>query len=495
MSQPSPFRHLLRLLTDKPAPAAVLPVVLLFLTAFLLFSNTFGHEWTYDDVPVILQNDDVKSFSAFWKNTHPGRPLRELSYLVDHALFGMSPAGWHIQNIFWHGLNGVLLFFLASGMTRSRWIGGISSVLFLCHPLVVEVVANISHRKDSLLLACVLAAVLAYRTGLVCRGKGRFAWLCVSLAMTILAFFAKQSAIVLPFFLAAYEVAEVPREDRLLARHPRVLSILAIVTIALGFVYFTPGQEDFFRRAQSLLAKMNYFDPPDIAAYLLMLLKSWTFLFSKVVWPVDLGIEYAYSIPRSWVDPWVIAGLLLPLCAGAGLFVLFRKERTAFFFLAFTVLFFIPVSNIYPLAYFSADRYLYAPLAAMSVLLAILIVRVIRSVPLRLATCGLLLTILSVLTCQQNRVWQSQYTLWSQAYAASPDSTYAQNNLAVYLYRRGETERAIDLFRQASKNPLYPEAQNNLAEIYEWMGQKELADYYRRRAKNPHAVISSGRRR
>ena len=87
------------------------PYGLLFVLAFLAYANTFGNGWTYDDFPVIVENPDVRSWAEFLRNSYPGRPLRELTYLFDHALFGLNPAGWHLQQIFWHALNACLARF------------------------------------------------------------------------------------------------------------------------------------------------------------------------------------------------------------------------------------------------------------------------------------------------------------------------------------------------------------------------------------------------
>jgi hypothetical protein len=32
---------------------------------FLLFANTFGNGWTFDDFPVIVENPDIRSIAGF----------------------------------------------------------------------------------------------------------------------------------------------------------------------------------------------------------------------------------------------------------------------------------------------------------------------------------------------------------------------------------------------------------------------------------------------
>ena len=135
-------------------------LLLLLLAAFALFANTFGAEWNYDDFPVIVDNPDVLSFANFFKDQFPGRPLREFTFVIDHALFGMAPAGWHIQHIFWHAFCAWLLWLLAVRLDFGRTVAWITSLFFLVHPLQVETVANLSHRKESLALVFSLLALL-----------------------------------------------------------------------------------------------------------------------------------------------------------------------------------------------------------------------------------------------------------------------------------------------------------------------------------------------
>ncbi len=58
---------------------------------FLLYVKTFGHAWTFDDYFVILNNLDIRSIKDFINIEYPGRPLRELSAMLDYKLFGFDP--------------------------------------------------------------------------------------------------------------------------------------------------------------------------------------------------------------------------------------------------------------------------------------------------------------------------------------------------------------------------------------------------------------------
>ena len=145
-----------------PGLQLLIPFVLLLGLAFLLFSNTFLSTWTYDDFKLIVNNPDIRSLDLFLKDSQPGRVGREISLMIDYRFFGLNPAGFHIQNILWHGINAILIMILVGRLGGSRFVALLSSFLFLVHPIQVEVVANLSHRKDSIALTFILLSVLSY---------------------------------------------------------------------------------------------------------------------------------------------------------------------------------------------------------------------------------------------------------------------------------------------------------------------------------------------
>jgi len=86
-------------------------------------------------------------------------PLRDLSYRVDLALFGLRPAGFRAHNLALYALTcGAVWWFVLSllGLLRGRaqsedrWIAAVTVALFAAHPAHVESVAWISGRKDVL---------------------------------------------------------------------------------------------------------------------------------------------------------------------------------------------------------------------------------------------------------------------------------------------------------------------------------------------------------
>jgi hypothetical protein len=459
---------------------AWLVAALLMVLAFGLFANTFGHAWTFDDFMVIVKNPDVRSIRGFLADSYPGRPLREITYLLDHALFGMEPAGWHVQSIFWHGLNAGLLFVLLRRLKASRAVAWIASLLFLVHPIQVEVVANISHRKDSLALAFSLLALLAY-TEAFRPDRKRPLWIGGALLLTAVASLAKQTAVVLPVIFAVHE-AFLPAPERLFFKtRARVIAAVSASFLALaGWYAYALSGKTFLVLATSGLSKMNYSDDVTVGVYFATILKALSVMFLKFFWPVDLAVEYVIDPPGSWFSPWVVGALAGILALACGFFFFLRRSPLAAFAIAWMALFWLPTANLlWPLAYFAADRYLYAPAAGFFILAALAIDRTFhrkRSIE-GVVVLGCL-AVLAVLTWQQNQVWRSEVSLFAQAVKVSPQSTPALIGLGTACMNEGELVSARETFRKAALNFNDSKPLHLLALVSERLGDKRGALRY-----------------
>lgn len=163
-------------------------------------------------------------------------PLKNLSYALDYALFGLSAPGFRIQQQLWFTLSVWLTFAwlhllltAASereqlGVSRGRVLplAAASALLFAVHPVHVESVTWLSGRKDVLCgawMAAALWAALKYSLA----GPAR--WLALALAASALALLSKPTAVVLPALFALQEIWLAPRGlacgwQRLRARWP-----------------------------------------------------------------------------------------------------------------------------------------------------------------------------------------------------------------------------------------------------------------------------------
>lgn len=456
------------------------PVIALICLAFSagLFWKCFSHDWTYDDFPVILYNPDILSIKAFWADQYPGRPLRELSYLLDYSLWGFNPGRFKFQDVFWHAGCGSLLAALLLQFGASwRW-ALLGALLFLSHPVTIEVAANSGHRKDSLCLTFILLAVLCYLRA--CRREGsRVAWLGGALASWMLACLAKQHALIVPLIWAMAELTMVDRDKRILTRRlwPWTVATLAVIAWG-GWTFLGDGGQRLVGMMNVLLLKFNYTDPSSPVVYYQMVSKALAVSVSHIVWPSRLAPEYTFTVAKGFADPWVLAGIALVLGYLFLAVFLWRRRRVWFFFWAWIGMFWLPVSNLIPLIYFVADRYWYTPLVGV-VALTVLFAASLDERRRLVALC-LLLTVLAVdswLSWRQTDIWASDVALWTHVSLMNPLSATAFINLSGYAINderdfvkaRQYAERAVML------NSKHPVAHKNYAVALERLGEYDAA--------------------
>lgn len=220
----------------------------LLVAIVLLFAPTLGfgllHGW--DDNLYVTNNAARLAFTpgniAYWF-THDCvlcyLPLTMLSYMVDHALWGLNAFGYRLQNLVWHGAAALAFFALLRGLRLRPLPAFLAALLWAVHPQRVESVVWVSERKDVLCAAFYLAALVAYLRAL---GHGRRPWL--ALGLFVAAMLGKSMAISLPVALTAIELhrwvgthgLRLPDRDGWRAV---VWRLLPFVVVALLFVPVT----------------------------------------------------------------------------------------------------------------------------------------------------------------------------------------------------------------------------------------------------------------
>src|ERR1041385_5929717 len=163
--------------------SGLLPAFVLLVAALATYAPALRNGFVWDDQARILRDPFIRS----WRLIGAGfqhflftdaaasdfyRPLQRLSYTFDYAAFFLSPAGYHLGSILWHGAAAVALFFFAQEFLalckvepvhRMR-IAFLAALVWLLHPVQSAAVIYIAGRADPLAAAFgFLALLLALR--------------------------------------------------------------------------------------------------------------------------------------------------------------------------------------------------------------------------------------------------------------------------------------------------------------------------------------------
>ncbi|HKQ61615.1 MAG TPA: tetratricopeptide repeat protein [Candidatus Polarisedimenticolaceae bacterium] len=433
--------------------------------------------FVWDDAPLIVDNPEVHDprelvhlvSSSFWEtgDRHDRfrlffRPLVSASYVLDWALWGPRPFGFHATNLLLHFACCWLVYRVARGEVREERAALLAASLFAVHPVHVESVAWISGRTDLIAAALFLWAFLAWRSG----SRGLTAVLYGA------ALFAKEVAVTLPALVVLESWLGSGRGRtraavRALWPFAVALAVYAIVRLR---VLGGGGQALYVLRPEAYAATALFV----LARYATLL-----------ILPIGLDAHYPYPPLRDLAATLAVAGTAMLLVVGYAAWVLYRWAPRGLFWLAWIFVTLLPV-----LAFgrfgdvIMADRFLYLPSVGVCIGAALFVEALAASRSarwLRRAVAAVLVA-LTVASVARARVWRTNELLFSDMLRTSPGSALVHYNLGMDLLRRGEFEQAIEQNQRAVElNPDYALAHNNLGVALERVGRPgEALEYYER---------------
>jgi len=495
--------------------------LLLIAFVFIAYAQVFRADFIWDDESHLTQNPCVVGplgVKEIWTTTQAVYyPLVLTTFWALHKFFALNPLPYHLLNISFHVASAILLWRILQVLrVRGAWLG---AALWALHPVMVQSVAWVTELKNTESCLFYLLSILFFlkwedQGGAVSRPRQRTRDRCslvfaLSLLFFFLATLSKPSVVMLPFVLA---LCVWWMRGKIRWRDTLALAPFALISVVASA--WTIWEQKFHARAVG----------PDWAQTfperLIVAGKAIWFYLGKLVWPHSLIFIY----PRWDVDSSKVVAYLPLISAMAALIALwfFRAQwgRALFFAAAYYVISLFPVLgffNVYFFRYsFVSDHFQYlasiGPLALTGAGIATLLGRFCETpdhfvphpdtVPrsgsaiasqrwglvLSGALCGILLVSLGFLTWRQTAEYRNLFALYSATLQKNPGCWMAHYNLGIVLREQGETDQAIDHYRQAvALRPDYAEAHYNLGRLLVEQGQLNdaIAHYERAAAINP----------
>ena len=440
-----------------------------------------GYVWD-DDMyvttnPLLTAADGLKRIWFSLDSPSQYFPLVYTAFRLEHALWGLNPAGYHWVNILLHACNALLLWRLLRALrVPGAWL---AAALFALHPVQVESVAWITERKNVLMGFFFLLTLLCWTRFVEKEGSWKFYG--AALSCYALALFSKTTACTIPAALLL--ILWLKRKPINLARLAQVAPFV-ILGLAMGLVSI--WWERYHQGTQGQLFAVALPDRVLVAS------RATWFYLSKLVWPANLAFSYP-RWPISATHPldylWVL------LTASAAFLIWFvrrftgRSVEVAMLFFVTTLSPVLGFIMLYTFRYsWVADHYQYlasiGPLALGAVGLTVTFNRLKTRNALLIAplACGALLLSLGMRTWRQGAIYSDEETLWRATIAVNPDSWMAHNNLGIHLVQTGRIDEALGHYAKALElDPQYAEAHYNLGNAYLRLGRlDDAAESYAR---------------
>tara|TARA_Y100000310_G_scaffold210577_1_gene211213 strand:- start:5096 stop:6880 length:1785 start_codon:yes stop_codon:yes gene_type:complete len=440
----------------------IVPIILIILLSLVSYINVFGNEFVWDDHVFILDNADIRSFNfkLFFSEDVDGlyRPLRSLHYALVYSIAGKEEFLYHFNSLFFHILISILVFLLIYEVISKRNVSLIAALIFAVHPIHTGRVTNITAGFDLLGIFFMLLSFYLYVKYSKNDNKNYF---FASLLLFLIAVFASEEAIVLPILIILYEFTfnrekfkEIFTKNN--SNNKKFQNILIIknfipyFVVALFYIAVRFVVVGFKGRLEEYLAG-NFF------LTMLTMLKVYVYYIYLLIVPVNLTLFRDVEAVVSIFDFRVIISALI-LIAIVFFAVKNHKNKVIFFSVFWFFITLIPFSNILPLQVFMAERYLYVPSIAFSLLVAYTIINLFNNKIFnnkKIIKNGILLFMVVLLTfyvfstVNRNNESRDNLTLWSKTVLTNPNNSRAHDNLGFTYDHLGDTEKALAEFEKA----------------------------------------------
>ncbi|HEY6839391.1 MAG TPA: tetratricopeptide repeat protein, partial [Geobacteraceae bacterium] len=387
-------------------------------------------------------------------NTFPyWHPLTWLSLLMDHELFGLNPAGYHLVSLLFHTLSALLLFAVLSRMTRRVGESAFVAALFALHPLNVESVAWAVERKDVLSTFFWMLTLWTYVGFAERPSLGRYLLVCLGFALGLM---AKLMIVTLPCVLLLLDywplgrlpvTGEGSARGKWLAVGRLFIEKLPLLLLSAASMAITtlasPGNRGVAewvgiplgeRISHSLVAYVRY--------------------VGKIIWPAKLSVYYPYH-EYSLVQVGGAALLLVAVTAVA----VAAARRCPWFIVGW--LWFLgvmlPVVGVVRTGEWPdiANRFAYLPAIGLYLIVAWGGMELMRGRPygtkLLGAAAAAIVAVLGILTFQQVGYWRNTITLFEHALEVSGESALAYCALGGAYLTAGDHEKGLALLAKESE--------------------------------------------
>lgn len=430
----------------------------------LAFLPSLKGGFVYDDKGQIVFNPRITAWSYapqyFLTDIHAHiqtvtvryyRPIHMLWFRIIYAGAGTSAWLWHLSSVLLHLMAAACAFLLFRRLTSHYKASAVAATLFAIYPIQGEPVAWLSCSADLLLAIFLVLALYFY-----VNRKGSIS--VVSIVCVALAMFTKESGIVAPAVILAYEWIHSNGKNAF-------VSVLPYVPLSLLYL----------AARMNALGGLTREAPSNISIGAMIL--TWPAVLATyaghLLWPVHLSPVYPAPQGTALL-PFLV---LLVLAAVLAFFLRDAQSniKIGAAWVAITLLPALALRHMTP-DDFIHDRYLYVPFIGLALIAAVYLGR-IRWTATRIVAAAAFALILCLVTRENVRVWRDDISLFSRAVEVAPNNASAQDNLAEALLNANRPADAYPLIKQLiSRYPQFYRGYYNRGRYYQEMGDRQSAD-------------------
>jgi tetratricopeptide (TPR) repeat protein len=460
----------------------------LALATAVLYSGTLFFKFVWDDEAQIVNNPLIRSWhslsrvfvSDLWYHSIRRqvyyRPLFVAWSILNYAVVGLRPWGWHLGAILLHLVATLAVFWLSRRLGLEYWTAALATVIFALHPIHIECVAWVSAASDSMVTMFAALAFVAFLNARDPQGTRRFAWRLASLVLLACALLTKEMAVSFTALVGVYVWLHLSRyKSRTLVKVRESLLVM-VPYAAVTLCYVVLRKIVLGHSPVTLDMKHGYGDMALTLPYVL------AFYLRQLVLPLGLtGLYYTPYVTTQILSHFVLPALILAIVAGL---ICYWARKTSDWVVVFAGCWLL--IGLAPALYtrcfgngdFVRDRYIYLP----SIGFAILAAKGIRLLPGVKGWSAAAVQVTAVvavciayvgMSLPQQAYWDSDLLVYARGHRLYPENAYASISLAREYSRLGAHDRAIALAEDGYKrNPDDIYQIYGLAEVYIAAGRR-----------------------
>lgn len=442
-------------------PTVVLPLLVWSVVAV----QSLGYGFVWDDIPMIdgpvihdlSKLPDVFAHRTMYASVNDGvvshgglqtyRPMTIATFMVDAALYGRSPWGYHLTSVLLHLLTAwvVLLLTQALAPNAPRWGPVVAATWFLVGPFQVEAYVWINGRSDVLSTLFGAGLVLAYVRAHSSDHQGiRWRWELACVLLALLCLLSKETGVA---WLAALSVVPTRSVTSLRAR---VVSLVAPAVGALVYGLMRVSALDGVHAANdSQIGRVLLIAPYVVLDALSQIVAPrYTTVRGLEFEMRDVGLATAMI---AWI---VLAGI------GLGAWMLRRRMPSVLFGLATAVGSLAPVAFIATMRWPGFGRYAYAASASLAPALMVVAIALFAWLRPRVsdglygivrASVGAYLVLLATMSVLAGQPYASEHELYQSWIAGTPGHPHGYRWLGLTYMEDGRYADAFGMLNQSRK--------------------------------------------
>jgi protein O-mannosyl-transferase len=437
-------------------------------TAFFDFTNFDDGELIKENVSVLRDLSNVKklilsdvslgTISPFFY-----RPMQMISYMMDTVIGGANPSSYHITNVLLHAAVCCALYALFLLLRMNKGNAFLVAAIFAVHPVFVQSVSWIPSRGDLLIT---LFGTLGFIFFIRYLRDRKPVLLIAHGVMVLLAFFSKETAVLLPFIFILYWF--------LFTNQNRSAGFL----LSPGLVWLAVLVTWYLLRSQVMTGRID----ANIAGLPALLhnlpaIPEFTAIF---VLPVSLSPVPVFSTAN------IVIGLLV--LAGLGWLLLLKwsdHDPMLLFGLTWYIVFLLPGMwyrhNLGSNAYDYLSQRLYLPAIGVSFVLMVILsgVPAVKKRWVVIAVFALTVVLAASSTVLAGN-YSSPQRFYEYAIRTNPDCALMLSNRGKERFLKGRySEALVDLERAVALAPTFSQAVNNRGCVFYAQAQyrKAIVDF------------------